>query len=160
MSLDRFKQAQDRPDAGFATALAELQAGRKISHWIWYIFPQLGSLGRSSTARFYGITDLSEACAYLNDALLHERLLQVTRVVADQLQRGAPISHLMGGETDSLKLVSSLTLFHWAAQTRAAQGGAGDFSRLLAASAEVLAAAERQGFPRCRHTEAACASPQ
>ena len=70
MSLDRFHDAQASPSAGYDTALAEIRRGRKTSHWIWYIFPQLAGLGRSSTARAYAIRDLAEACEYLRDPLL------------------------------------------------------------------------------------------
>lgn len=109
--LNRFIVAQAAEDEGFATALGELRAGRKTSHWIWYVFPQLAGLGRSTTARFYGLADPAEARAYLGDPVLREHLLRATEVVAQQLGRGIPLPELMGGETDSLKLVSSLTLF-------------------------------------------------
>src|SRR5690349_13917826 len=106
MSLDRFKTAQQDSVTGFDTALAELRAGRKTSHWIWYILPQLASLGRSSTARFYGISGLDEACDYLRDPLLRERLLLAVEAVDRSLARGVTVRDLMGGETDSFKLVS------------------------------------------------------
>ena len=64
MSLVRFHEAQASRSAGYDTALAEIRRGRKTSHWIWYIFPQLAGLGRSSTAQKYAIRDLAEACAY------------------------------------------------------------------------------------------------
>jgi uncharacterized protein (DUF1810 family) len=158
MSLDRFKQAQDNPDSGFATALAELQSGRKTSHWIWYIFPQLASLGRSQTARFYGIGDFAEACAYLQDPVLHERLLRVTEAAAEQLKRGVAITELMGSETDCVKLASSMTLFECAAQKLDIGTSAPRFNRLVTACSEVLAAAEHQGFSRCAQSAAACAA--
>src|SRR5438477_13108780 len=110
MSLDRFKAAQDSPGGGYATALQELQAGRKTSHWIWYGFPQLAGLGRSSTAQFYGVRDLAEACEYLNDPVLRERLRKAMSVVEAKLKAGVPLEELMGGAIDSLKLVSSVTL--------------------------------------------------
>jgi len=156
MSLDRFKQAQEDPQSGFATALAELRAGRKTSHWIWYILPQLASLGRSDTARFYGIADLAEAHAYLNDATLHERLLRVTQAISQQLARGVRVPDLMGGEGDSLKLLSSMTLFSRAAQTLDAGATAPRFADLAAACDSVLNLAARQGYSRCAHTEAVC----
>src|SRR4051812_2087791 len=108
MSLDRFRSAQDSPHSGIATALAELEKGRKTSHWIWYVFPQLAGLGRSSTAQFYGIRDFAEAREYLRDSVLRERLVQTIAVVAKKLREGVPLEDLMGGATDSLKLVSSL----------------------------------------------------
>jgi uncharacterized protein (DUF1810 family) len=73
--LDRFRQAQDAPDAGYAGALRELRAGEKTSHWIWYVFPQLAGLGRSSTAVYYGLAGVEEAAAYLRDPVLGERLV-------------------------------------------------------------------------------------
>ncbi len=161
MLLDRFKSAQQDPSSGFDTALAELQAGRKTSHWIWYIFPQLASLGRSSTARFYGIADLNEACDYLADPLLRERLLRVTDTVGRQLAQGVSVRELMGGETDSLKLVSCLTLFDLAAKrVLANQSGpaASNLEKLVASSAQVLTFAGSQGFPFCRPTLAALSS--
>src|SRR5207248_7299425 len=64
MSLERFHEAQAGRGAGYDTALAEIRAGGKRSHWIWYIFPQIEGLGRSSTARAYAMHDLGAACAY------------------------------------------------------------------------------------------------
>lgn len=76
--LSRFVEAQDRD---FATALAELRQGRKRSHWMWYVFPQLRGLGRSATARFYAIGGLAEARAYLDHPLLGPRLVQCCETV-------------------------------------------------------------------------------
>ena len=157
MALDRFKKAQDDPNPGFATALAEMRAGKKTSHWIWYVLPQLASLGRSDTARFYGIADLAEARAYLNDALLHERLLRMTETIAEQLKRGVRLPVLMGGEGDCLKLMSCMTLFERAAKSLDAEARATRFSKLSAACGEVLMLAGQQGFSRCALTDAACA---
>ena len=70
MSLERFHEAQAGRGAGYDTALAEIRAGGKRSHWIWYIFPQIEGLGGSSTARAYALQDLGEACAYLRDPIL------------------------------------------------------------------------------------------
>ena len=69
--LQRFVTAQEPV---FETVLAELRAGRKRTHWMWFVFPQLAGLGRSSTARFYGINSIDEACAYLAHPLLGPRL--------------------------------------------------------------------------------------
>lgn len=154
MSLDRFKEAQAAREAGFETALAELRAGRKTSHWIWYVFPQIEGLGRSATAKFYALRDLDEACDYLCDPVLRERLERATAAVADQLARGVRLTELMGGTTDSLKLVSSLTLFERAAN-RCGEGdraGAVAGSRIADACGRILAVAAAQGFPRCQHT--------
>ena len=118
-TLQRFTSAQDAPHSGFDAALAEIRAGGKRSHWIWYIFPQLAGLGRSSIARTYAIRDLAEACDYLRDPLLRARYEEIAGVVSNQLARGRALEDLMGGSTDALKLVSSLTLFRAAAQNLA-----------------------------------------
>ncbi|GAB3764389.1 hypothetical protein GCM10028817_45330 [Spirosoma pomorum] len=73
--LDRFLDAQ-RED--YERALAEIKRGRKQSHWMWYIFPQLAGLGFSSTAKFYGIKDLSEASEYLVHPILGPRLVEIS----------------------------------------------------------------------------------
>ena len=105
MSLQRFHAAQ----AGtYATALAELQAGRKRSHWMWFIFPQLASLGRSGTAKFYGIADLEEARAYLADPVLGPRLIACAEAMLAHPHRSAED---ILGPVDALKLRSSATLF-------------------------------------------------
>jgi len=109
--LSRFLKAQERD---YDTALAEIRAGRKTSHWIWYIFPQLGELGFSPTAKFYGITDLDEAHAYLADKLLRTRLLEISQALLDLPIRD--IEDIMG-YPDNLKLCSSMTLFHLAEPT-------------------------------------------
>jgi len=111
--LQRFHTAQGDGCAGpYAQALRELQAGRKQSHWIWFVLPQLRGLGRSAMAERYGIADLAEARAYLADPLLRRRLEDVIAVIAFQLQQtGQSLSLLMGGELDSAKTISSLTLF-------------------------------------------------
>jgi len=149
-ALDRFRTAQDSPAAGIGRALAELKAGHKRSHWIWYVFPQLAVLGRSSMARHYGLRDVDEAMDYLADAQLAARLTDVTRAVTEQLRRGASLPELMGSEIDVIKLVSSLTLFEALACRVPATNLQGD--TLLPLAAEVLAEAERQGYARCAYT--------
>jgi len=119
MSLARFHEAQASPSAGYDTALAEIRRGRKTSHWIWYIFPQLAGLGRSAMAEKYAIRDLAEACAYLRDPLLRARYEEITAAVSDQLARGIALEELMSSRIDALKLVSSLRLFRVAAQSLA-----------------------------------------
>src|SRR4051812_44382679 len=106
MSLERFHQAQASHSAGYETALAEIRAGQKRSHWIWYIFPQIQGLGRSSTARAYAVRDLDEARDYLNDPVLGTRYEEIARAVQEQLKAGVPLERLMGSEIDALKLVS------------------------------------------------------
>ncbi len=105
MTLHRFHEAQA---VTYATALAELQAGRKQSHWMWFIFPQLASLGRSGTAKFYGIADLEEARAYLADPVLGPRLIACAEAMLMHPHRSAED---ILGPADALKLRSSATLF-------------------------------------------------
>jgi len=153
--LARFRDAQDAPHGGFTTALRELQAGRKTSHWIWYVFPQLAGLGRSSTAVYYGLADAEEAADYLRDQVLGERLVTAAAVVRMHLTNARParLEELMGSHIDALKLVSSMTLFRQVARTL----GAEDSRPQLAAMAEhadiILAAAAAQGYGRCTYTE-------
>lgn len=114
VDLSRFHTAQGDSDRGaYAQALRELRAGRKQSHWIWFVLPQLRGLGRSAMAEHYGIADLAEARAYLEDPLLRSRLEEVIRVISEQLQRpGQSLKMLMGSELDASKTISSLTLFY------------------------------------------------
>ncbi|MEP6669813.1 MAG: DUF1810 family protein [Chthoniobacter sp.] len=157
MSLQRFHHAQASQWAGYATALAEMRAGRKNSHWIWYIFPQIDGLGRSSTAREYALGDLADACAYLRDPLLRSRYEAITSAVAEHLSHGAPIEELMGGSTDAHKLVSSLTLFRTAAAELAQDDGGTDFKRLSELCASILERTSAQGYPPCEFTQERCA---
>ena len=103
--LKRFVDAQ-KDD--YATALAELRAGRKRSHWMWYSFPQLDGLGFSSTSRFYGIKSRDEARAYLAHAVLGPRLAECAQALL--ALRGRSASAIFGSP-DDLKLRSSMTLF-------------------------------------------------
>jgi uncharacterized protein (DUF1810 family) len=103
--LQRFVEAQDRV---YETALEELRAGRKRSHWIWFIFPQLKGLGRSPTAIRYAITSLAEARAYLDHDVLGPRLRECTRLIAGI--QGSSAEHIFGWP-DNLKVCSSMTLF-------------------------------------------------
>lgn len=104
MDLERFVSAQD---GTYERALAELRAGAKTGHWMWWIFPQL-PLGRSETARAYAISDLDEAEAYLAHPLLGPRLERAARAVL--AWRGHPPEGVLGA-VDALKLRSSMTLF-------------------------------------------------
>lgn len=160
--LDRFKRAQEGP-SGFTTALAELDAGRKRSHWIWYIFPQLAGLGQSSAAIHYGLQGVDEAIAYLRDRVLRDRLLRVTNAVLAQLQREpAPaVGDIMGSEIDALKLVSSMTLFREIAGRLNASEPHADYAALAASAGAILDSAAGQGFAECRFTrDALAASPR
>jgi len=107
--LQRFVDAQAQI---FPLALGEIENGRKRSHWMWFVFPQLRGLGRSSTAQFYGIASLAEARAYLSHPLLGARLRQC--VAAALKHSGRPLIEIFGSP-DDLKFRSSMTLFARAA---------------------------------------------
>lgn len=150
MSLERFHQAQAAPEAGYDTALAEIRRGRKSSHWIWYIFPQIDGLGRSSATRAYAIRDLAEANAYLRDPLLRARYEEIAVAVDEQLARGRALEDLMGGSIDAFKVASSLTLFRAAAQRLASEDPT--FNSLAQRCDSILEQAAAQGYPPCAHT--------
>lgn len=101
----RFLDAQER---AYLTALQELRAGRKRSHWIWYVFPQLRGLGQSPLSEIYGIADLAEARAYLANPVLRQRLIEATQVMLAHTDIEAAS---ILGELDALKFRSCLTLF-------------------------------------------------
>ncbi|MEO7057199.1 MAG: DUF1810 domain-containing protein [Caldimonas sp.] len=103
--LARFVEAQS---AVYDEVQSELAAGCKASHWMWFIFPQLKVLGRSATAKFYGLDDLAEAVAYASHPVLGARLRQCTRLVLAIEGRSA---HSIFGSPDDLKLRSCMTLF-------------------------------------------------
>jgi uncharacterized protein (DUF1810 family) len=103
--LRRFADAQDRV---YDTVLAELSAGAKRSHWIWFVFPQLRGLGHSATAQRYGISSLDEARAYLAHPTLGPRLRECARLVGQIDGRSAGD---IFGSPDDLKVRSSMTLF-------------------------------------------------
>ena len=109
--LQRFTQAQERD---YQTALAEIRAGRKRSHWIWYVFPQLQGLGRSPMCARYGIHGMGEAEAYLADKTLRARLIEISQALLE-LDGSDPVA-VMGG-IDALKLRSCMTLFSRARNT-------------------------------------------
>ncbi|WP_457207062.1 DUF1810 domain-containing protein [Nocardioides sp. P5_C9_2] len=105
--LRRFVSAQD--DGGtYDRALRELRGGRKASHWMWFVFPQVEGLGRSETARFYAVKGLDEARAYLAHPVLGARLRECCRTILDLDGRSAD---QVFGSTDAMKLRSSMTLF-------------------------------------------------
>lgn len=104
-SIERFIEPQDFL---YATALAEIKAGKKSSHWMWFIFPQLRGLGRSAMARIYGIEGLDEAWAYLSHPILSARLTEISEALL-QLNTQNPEEIL--GDIDARKLQSSMTLF-------------------------------------------------
>ena len=105
--LVRFVEAQDSGGT-YATALAELRRGRKTSHWMWFVFPQIAGLGQSPTAVYYGIRGLDEARAYLHHQTLGARLVECAHVLSG-LDDTDPVK-VFGG-IDAVKLRSSMTLF-------------------------------------------------
>ncbi|GAA5525302.1 hypothetical protein Maes01_01868 [Microbulbifer aestuariivivens] len=118
-NLKRFVDAQE--DC-YAQALAEINAGHKHSHWMWYIFPQVQGLGRSATARYYAIRSRDEARAYLNHALLGRRLRECAQCL--RKQEGMTARQIFGSP-DDLKLKSCMTLFD------AVAGGESVFAAVL-----------------------------
>ncbi|MDE6582235.1 MAG: DUF1810 domain-containing protein [Duncaniella sp.] len=104
-NLNRFLQAQELM---YPIALKELQAGHKRSHWIWYIFPQLKHLGYSHNSKYYGISGIDEATAYLSHPILGHRLREVSETILN-----LPSDDATGifGHIDAVKLRSSMTLF-------------------------------------------------
>lgn len=111
MDLERFVQAQDSGGT-YQQAVTELRSGRKTTHWMWFIFPQIAGLGRSAMAQAYAISDLAEAQAYLAHPILGPRLIECAEIVAAQQGRSA--EQIFGG-IDATKLRSSMTLFAHAA---------------------------------------------
>ena len=106
--LERFVRAQI---GSYETALWEIRRGRKCSHWMWYIFPQIAGLGMSSTAQYYAIQDLQEAEEYLAHPILGPRLLEIS---GELLKLSTNDAYAVFGWPDNLKLRSSMTLFHCA----------------------------------------------
>jgi uncharacterized protein (DUF1810 family) len=109
--LDRFVEAQNRGGT-YEEALAELRAGRKQSHWMWFVFPQVAGLGRSDTARFYALSGVDEARKYLEHPVLGPRLVECVEALVS-LPGSDPVAVM--GVTDAQKLRSSMTLFLHAA---------------------------------------------
>jgi uncharacterized protein (DUF1810 family) len=107
MDLERFVTAQDMGGT-YRRAAAELRIGRKTSHWMWFIFPQIAGLGRTAMAQAYAIRDLTEARAYLAHPVLGPRLIECAEIVASH--RGLSAEQIFGG-IDAIKLRSSMTLF-------------------------------------------------
>jgi uncharacterized protein (DUF1810 family) len=105
--LDRFVVAQNEGGT-YERALDELKRGRKTSHWMWFVFPQIAGLGQSSMSRKYAISSVDEAKSYLEHPVLGPRLLECARTLADR--RSGSAEEILGG-IDAQKLRSSMTLF-------------------------------------------------
>ncbi|PLC05710.1 DUF1810 domain-containing protein [Variovorax sp. RO1] len=103
--LERFVTAQEPV---YAQVCAELATGRKRTHWMWFVFPQLKALGRSATAQFFGLDGAAEATAYWQHPVLGERLRHCTELL---LQRPGTDAHAIFGSPDTMKLRSCMTLF-------------------------------------------------
>lgn len=108
--LQRFLDAQQ---GDYQQALAEVKNGKKRSHWIWYIFPQLKGLGMSYNSQYYGIGGREEAKAYLEHPVLGARLREITKAF---LELQGVSAHDVFGSPDAMKVLSSMTLFHEVAE--------------------------------------------
>lgn len=104
-NLNRFLEAQE---AVYSIALTELRAGKKRTHWSWYVFPQIRGLGTSAMSVLYGLSGLAEAKAYLKHPILGERLKEIVTVILSHNDFSA--THILG-EVDAQKLRSCLTIF-------------------------------------------------
>ena len=109
-NLERFLKAQE---SSYDIALQELTDGRKRSHWMWYIFPQLKALGYSETALYYGIIDMEEAKSYLAHPILKARLVACCEAILLHKDKSAL---RIFGDIDAMKLKSSMTLFAFASE--------------------------------------------
>ena len=143
--LERFHDGYRRH---FDDALAEINGGRKRSHWMWFIFPQVAGLGTSPTAGHYAIRDRAEADAFLRDPVLGPGYRTLVDAVWRQVIGGGCHLRKLFGRPDDHKLVSSLTLFAGVAS----QLG-DDWSTTVAQANEILDQAETQGLPRCATTQ-------
>jgi uncharacterized protein (DUF1810 family) len=103
--IDRFIEAQDKHNA-YQTALEEVKAGRKKTHWIWYIFPQMRGLGTSEMSKFYGINGRDEAMQYINHPVLRDRLVEITEAVYNS---DKTVYEIFGN--DAIKVRSCMLLF-------------------------------------------------
>ena len=112
-NLGRFIRAQE---LSYPAALREIRQGRKQTHWMWYIFPQLAALGKSYNAKFYGIADLDEARAYIEHPVLGARLRELCEILLG-LEKNDPYAVM--GSPDDKKLRSSMTLFAHATEDNA-----------------------------------------
>ena len=142
--LERFHDGYRRY---FDDALAEINGGRKRSHWMWFIFPQVAGLGTSPTAAHYAIRDRAEAEAFLRDPVLGPGYRTLVDAAWRQVIGAGVTLRKLFGQPDDHKLVSSLTLFAGVAS----QLG-DDWTTTVAKANEILDQAETQGLPRCATT--------
>jgi uncharacterized protein (DUF1810 family) len=150
--LARFVDGYDRD---FARALGEIDAGRKRSHWMWYMFPQIAGLGFSPTSVHYAIADRGEAEAFLAHPRLGPAYGRLVDAVWRQVVGNGVSVRVLFGSPDDQKLVSSLTLF---ATVAADLEATAERTTLITHADELLAVAAGQGLPRCARTAAALAS--
>jgi len=150
--LQRFKDAQEQPGSGFESALSEIRSGGKRGHWIWYVFPQLSGLGHSAAAHTYGIEGITEAEEYLRDPLLRSRFLTIANAIAEQVSKGLSLQRVMGSSIDSMKLVSSLTLFGNVAKQLQQAEPLDEYASIARVAGRILALAEAEGYPACQFT--------
>ena len=109
MKIDPFQRFLDAQDPVYSEVLAELSAGKKLSHWMWFIFPQHVALGTSDRAKRYGLYGLEQAREYFEHPVLGQRLLECCGLMKQHANRSAAA---ILGEIDALKFRSCLTLFH------------------------------------------------
>ena len=107
MNLDRFKTAQDNC---YTQVFEEMKNGKKVSHWMWFIFPQIAGLGKSEVAKQFEIASIEDAAHYLMDEILSKRLIELTRILAYEVE-GITAQEIFGFP-DYLKFHSSMTLFY------------------------------------------------
>ncbi len=157
--LNRFHKAQDSTTKGrtvYDIASEEMLAGHKTSHWIWYIFPQLKTMGFSQTSKFYGLRNFAEACNYLRDPVLFKRYNDMVTIAQAKLTAGVPVLTLMNGKIDAKKLASSLTLFRAAASYLASlsEGVSHECANLEKRCSDTLKIMSTQGYGECAKTMA------
>lgn len=114
MDIERFVRIQDQSlqqETEYERAIRELRGGKKVSCWIWFIFPQVFGLGKQPNSRLYGIKSVDEAKAYLAHPILSPRLRAATEIVLENDEKD--LNRLLGGELDAMKFRSSMTLFAW-----------------------------------------------
>ena len=146
--LGRFVEAHEDD---FDRALGEIEAGRKRSHWMWYILPQVDGLGASAISRRYAIESVSEAEAFLLHPVLGEHYCRIIDAVWRQVVEQGVTIHQLFGSPDDVKLVSSLTLFAGVARRLALPPP--ELTTFLANADDILRVAHARGLARCTITE-------